>query len=109
MQLNLKDGQLTLGSAYKLFVVGWIVSWGGFFLLFFGLFFAMGLAGAPMTFNGEVVTNNSDMLIQMIPMLVLMPIIVVFHAFLFGGIWLAGAAIYKMWKGLKVATTDTAG
>jgi len=96
MQLKTIDGKLSLGSAYKLFVVGWVIGIGGFFLAIFLIIILTAFLGAPVTINGEIVEGHPDSVLAVLPMLILVPVIVIFHAFMFGGLWLLGLVIYRL-------------
>ncbi len=102
MELKTKDGNLTLGSAYRLIVTAWIISWGamaGFILLL--LFLTMLLTG-EMTVNGVLVQGRSEALVLMLPILVILPVIIVMHAFMFGGLMLGGLWLYRLKRPLTV-------
>ena len=107
MQLKTSDGKLTLGSAYKLFVVGWIIGIGGFFLAIFSIVILASLVGGSITFNGELVEGQPDILLTVLPMLIFLPVIVIFHAFMFGGLWLLGLVIYRLKSPITVTDTKT--
>ena len=95
MKLKVKDGQLTYGSAYKLFVVSWICGVGTFFMGFFLLATViMFLVGSGYV-NGEEVTKRGDLLTSIMPVFVVVPLITVIHAFMFGGLLLFGVWIFR--------------
>ena len=104
MELQTKDGNLTLGSAYRLIVTAWIISWGvfvGFIMLF--LILTAALTGTMMI-NGEMVSGRGTILMDMLPILALFPMIIVLHAFMFGGFLVFGLWVYRLKKPIKVVS-----
>ena len=45
--------------------------------------------------NGEKVTNRGDLLSSIMPVFVVVPLITVIHAFMFGGMFLFGVWIFR--------------
>ena len=93
MNLRVVGGQLTLGSVFKLFVAGWICAWAVLFVVVFGLLLLIAVISGTTVVNGEVVHGRGAALIQMLPLLVILPIVIglqslIFGAFLTGGVWL---------------------
>jgi len=66
MKLRTKGGRLTLGSAYKLIVWGWVLSWGALFGLILLLLLAITLLTGEMTVNGELVSGRVEALTAMV-------------------------------------------
>lgn len=102
MKLRTVDGQLTLGSVFKLFVVGWICSWIALFGLIFALLLVVGVASGSMVVNGEVVHGRTSVLMQMLPFLVIFPVAVVLQGFLFAGMLTGGVWLYRLKRPLTV-------
>jgi hypothetical protein len=102
MQLRTIDGNLTLGSIYKLFVWSWLLSWSVFMGAIFLLLVLVALATGQMAVNGEMVQGRGPALMAMLPMLVLFPIIIVMQAFMFGGFLTFGAWLYRLRRPLKI-------
>ncbi|GJL97959.1 MAG: hypothetical protein DHS20C06_17760 [Hyphobacterium sp.] len=106
MELRVKEnGQLSLGSAYKMIATGWMFGVGGFFAMMFIpmfiIFLIMALSGQPMSVNGEMTTGwaaFSPMLI----MLVMMPVVIAFHAVMFGGMIVLGLVAYRQFRPITV-------
>ena len=95
MQLRTVDGRLTLGSVYKIIVWGWLIGWGVFFIPIMLLIVVGGTIAGQMSVNGEMVYGHGVVFMQMLPLLVLAPIIIVMHAFMFGGLITLGVWIYR--------------
>ncbi|MEO0608730.1 MAG: hypothetical protein AAFY82_10915 [Pseudomonadota bacterium] len=102
MKLETKGGRLTLGSAYKLIVWGWVLSWGALFGLILLLLLAITLLTGEMTVNGEIVSGRVEVLSAMAPIVVLFPIIVILHAFMFGGFITLGLWLYRFKRPIEV-------
>jgi hypothetical protein len=106
MELRVKEnGQLSLGSAYKMIATGWVLGVGGFFAMMFIpmfiIFLIMALSGQPVSVNGEMTTGwaaFSPMLI----MLVMMPVVIAFHAVMFGGMIVLGLVAYRQFRPITV-------
>ena len=107
MNLKVRDGQLTVGSVFKLVAISWacfgMIVIGGLFLLFF----LLGVASGEMMVNDQVVEGRGAVFGAMLPMFILIPIIVLLQAFLFGGFVAAGAALYKLRRPLSVTAETT--
>lgn len=103
MKLRTVDGQLTLGSVYKLFVVGWIGFWTAFAALIFLILFVIALVTGEMTINGEVIHGRAAALGMMAPMAILFPVVIVLQAFLFAGFMTGGVWLYRLRGELTVA------
>lgn len=107
MNLKIRDGQLTLGSVFRLVAISWacfgVVVVGGLFLLIF----LIGLASGTMQVNGEMVEGRGAVMAAMLPMLILVPIIVALQAVMFGGFVVAGAALYRLRRPLSVTAETT--
>jgi hypothetical protein len=102
VQLRAVDGELTLGSAYKLFFVGWLFSWSvlvGVTLLFLVL---LTVVTGQVAVNDEMVYGTGPALRAMLPILVLFPPIVVFQAFIFAGFLTFGIWLYRLRRPLLV-------
>ena len=102
MQLKTVNGKLTLGSAYKLFVVSWFVGWTSIFVVIGGIGLLAALVSGEAMINGEVVEVSGSGLAQFLPMLALLPVIIIFHAFAFSGFLLLGLVIYRIWRPVQV-------
>ena len=93
MRLITENGHLKLSSAYRLIVTAWIISFGCLVGLILVLSFLITLISGQTTVNGEIVYGRSEALLQMLPFFILFPVIITFHAFMFGGfpnIWPCG-------------------
>ena len=93
MKLIIRDGKLSFGSIYKLFVVSWSTTW----IAFAGFVIAIILLGTLITgetmMNGETVEGRIPALLALAPMIILFPVVIflqsfIFAAFLTGGVWL---------------------
>ena len=102
MQLRTVDGKLTLGSVYKVIVWGWLVSWGIIFIPVFYIFTIFSIISGQVTFNGEMINGHAAVFAHLWPFLLLPPIVVVMHAFMFGGFITFGVWIYRHWRPLTV-------
>ncbi len=106
MQLKVKDGNLSLRSLYKLIVAGWIIAFGLLFGVFFLLLIAAGLLTGEMMVNGEVVYGRGAIFLNIVPMLIIFPIFIVMHAFMFGGLIIGGIALYRKKRPLTLVDED---
>ena len=106
MELKTKDGDLTLGSAYRLIVTAWVLSWGAFMGFVLLLLLLLTLLTGEMTVNGELVEGRGAALASMLPMLVLFPVVIVMHAFMFGGFLIGGLWLYRLKRPLRVTNED---
>jgi hypothetical protein len=102
MQLKTEDGKLTLGSAYKLIVWAWLLSWSAFMIPIVLIIAIGALLSGEMNVNGEMVHGVGPVFVAMLPLLVMMPIIVVLHAFMFGAFLTFGLWLYRHWRPLSV-------
>ncbi len=102
MKLKTKGGRLTLGSAYKLIVWGWVLSWGALFSLVLLLLIAITLLTGEMNVNGEMVSGRLKVLSALVPMLMLFPVVVTLHAFMFGGFVTLGLWLYRLKRPIEV-------
>ena len=110
MKLKVVDARLSLGSAYKLIVVGWVLSWGALVGTIFGFAVIVAMTRGSMTINGEVVEGAGAIASQILPFVIMLPLIVVFHAFVFGGLLVGGLALYRLYRPIEVVhftETDT--
>lgn len=108
MNLTVRNGQLTLGSVFKLVAVSWLcfgfIVVGGFFLLIM----LIGVASGSMTVNGEAVVGRGTVFLSMLPMLVMLPLVIAMQAVMFGGMITAGAALLRLRRPLAVTVESTA-
>lgn len=95
MKITVKDGQPSLRSLYKLVAMGWMVGFGTLFGIIFILIFLISLLTGEMTVNGELVQSRGQVMMRMIPMLIILPIIIVMHAFMLGALIIGGMALYR--------------
>ena len=107
MKLRTVDGNLTLGSAYKLFVWSWILSWGFFMGAILVLLVLITLMTGQMAVNGEIVEGRGAALAAMAPVVVAFPIIIVLHAFMFGGLLTFGTWLYRLRRPLTVVSESS--
>jgi len=107
MNLTVRDGQLTLGSVFKLVAISWLcfglIVFGGLFLLIF----LIGAASGTMMVNGETVDGRGAVMAATLPMLLLLPVIIALQAAMFGGFVAAGAALFRLRKPLSVKIEST--
>lgn len=103
MQLRTVNGNLTLGSVYKLFVWSWVLSWGAFMGAILLLLTLIALATGQMFVNGELVQGRGPAAFAMLPMFVLFPIVIVVQGFMFAAFLTFGAWLYRLRRPLKVA------
>lgn len=107
MNLKIRDGQLTLGSVFKLVAISWacfgVIVIGGLFLLML----LIGLASGSMSVNGDMVQGRGAVLVAMIPMVILLPIVVAIQALIFGGFVTIGAALYRQRRPLSITVETT--
>lgn len=107
MNLKIRDGQLTLGSVFRLVAISWLcfglIVIGGLFLLIF----AIGALSGTMVVNGETVSGRGAVLSALVPMVFLVPVIVAVQAAIFGGFVTAGAALFRLRKPLAVRIEKT--
>lgn len=101
MKLSVKDGNLRLRSAFKLIFFGWLFGIGGFFVLILFLMTIIALAGGPIEVNGETVSGSAA-LVQMLPMMILMPIIIVLQGAMFAGLMVLGLLVYRTFRPIRV-------
>ncbi len=107
MHLRSVDGKLTLGSVYRLCVVGWVVGWGllfGVFLVLFALIVV--LAGAAGAF-GHQTFGAAAILVQMIPLIIMIPITVVIQAFIAAGLLTFGVWLFQTRRPLLEIVPDS--
>ena len=91
--MKVRNGQLSLGSIYKLFVAAWATAWTSLFGCIFVILVVVTLLTGEIFVNDQVVQGRIPALLAMSPMLVLFPVVVllqsfIFAAFLTGGVWL---------------------
>ena len=102
MQLKTVNGKLTLGSAYKLFVVSWFVGWTSLFVIFGGIALLAMLVGGGAASEVVVADGSLPPAAAALLSVVMIPIIIVFHAFAFSGFLLLGLVIYRIWRPVQV-------
>jgi len=103
MQLRTVDGKLTLGSVYKIVVWGWLLGWSVFMVPIFLIIIIGAMLTGEMSVNGEMVHGSGPVLLQLLPFIIVLPIIIVMHAFMFGGLLTFGVWIYRHWRPLNVS------
>lgn len=101
MQLRIKNGQLSYGSTYKLFYVGWVAG----LTLFFGILVVpmliMAAFGVPATVNGEVVTGL-EAVGSIASFLLIFPIIIALQGLMFAGVMTLGIWLYRRWQPITI-------
>jgi hypothetical protein len=102
MRLKTKGGQLTLGSAYKLIVWGWLLSWGVLFGVVLLMLITITLLTGEMAVNGEIVSGRVRAFIAMAPIVLMFPIVITLHAFMFGGLLTMGLWLYRTKRPIEV-------
>jgi len=106
MELRVKEnGQLSLGSAYKMIAKGYVIGAGGFVAIFmipmFIIFLIGALSGQPMSVNGEMTTGWAAYT-PMLMMFVMFPVIVGLQAIMFGGMVVLGLVVYRQFRPINV-------
>jgi hypothetical protein len=86
MQLRTVDGKLTLGSVYKVIVWGWVLGMSAFMIPIALIIAIDATISGQMSFNGEMIYGSGPVFMHVLPLIVMAPIIIVFHAFTFGGL-----------------------
>ena len=104
MRLNTREGHLTLGSVYKLFLVGWLLSWGAFFALIFAILAIGAAVTGQMYVNGDVVAGRGRALLAMAPALILFPLVITIQAFMFAGFLTFGIWLYRLRRPLLLVS-----
>ena len=102
MQLKTVNGKLTLGSAYKLFVVSWFVGWTSIFVVIGGIGLLAMLVGGGTASDVLVTDGDLPPAAAALLSVVMIPVIIVFHAFVFSGLLLLGVVIYRLWRPVQV-------
>ncbi len=103
MHLKTEDGNLTLGSAYRVIFWGWVFSWSAL-LIPTSLIITVGaLMSGQMNVNGEMVYGVGQILTRLLPFFVMLPIVIVMQAFIIGAFLTFGLWLYRHWKPLSVA------
>lgn len=102
MKLRIKDGQLSYGSTYRLLVTCWICGVGSFFMAMLLLVFAVMMIVGTGEVNGEAIAGRGALIAGILPMFVLFPIVIVMHAFMFGGVLLFGMWIYRRFRTVEI-------
>jgi hypothetical protein len=102
VELKVVDGQLTLGSVYRLIVVGWICSWTAFMGVVLLLLVLITLVTGEMAVNGHTVHGRIAVLARLAPMLVAAPIVIVLQGFLFGAFLTGGVWLYRLRRRLEI-------
>ena len=102
MKLETKDGQLRLGSAFKLMVVAWTVSWGVLFGSILLLLALTAVLSGEINVHGETVTGLPDIMLALAPFFVGFPVVIAIQAVLFSGLMVFGLWIYRQWRPIRV-------
>lgn len=106
MQINVRNGTLSLGSVYKLFVVGWIISWGAIFgIILLFMLIGMLITGSAIV-NGEVVQGRGEALMATAPIMVLFPVVIGLQAVMFSGFLTFGVWVYRKFRSITVVNAD---
>jgi hypothetical protein len=103
MQLRTVDGKLSLGSVYKIVVWGWLIGWSIFLIPIFFLIAIGTLISGQMSWNGETIYGRGAIFMRLLPFVFLPPIVIILHAFIFGGVITLGVLIYRRFRPLTVA------
>ncbi|MFY0638731.1 hypothetical protein [Maricaulis maris] len=104
MRLRTRNGQLSLGSIYKLFVVGWTFTWTLLFAFAFVLMILISLTGAPLTVNGAPVSGVGALLAGALPLVLFLPVMAFMQALIFGGFFVLAMMIYRSFRPITVET-----
>lgn len=102
MQLRTKNGQLSYGSAYKLFVTSWVLGWLIPIMLIASLMLVTTAVSGGATINGEYVTGISA-IISIAGFLLLFPVIITLQGLIGGGLMLLGLWLYRRFRAVTVS------
>ena len=95
MQLPMRRGAFRATSLFKFVFVGVLIGEGLIFGIPFAAILALGLMGGPIQTSGF-----PPSVLWMFP--VILPLIILGHALMFGGMIVLGLAIYSRWGKLEV-------
>lgn len=103
MELRTQGGELRLGGAFKLVAIGYFL---GAAVIFVPLFLLVALislaAGAPATVNGQEVEGGGNVLLAVLPMIFMLPVVLAFQSFMFGGLAVLGLWLYQKRRPIRV-------
>lgn len=102
MQLRTSNGNLTLGSVYKLFVWSWLLAWGAMIGAALVVVVIVTLVNGQTVVNGEVIHGRAAALLALAPFMIMLPIVIALHAFMFSGLLTFGAWLYRLRRPLAV-------
>lgn len=107
MNLKIRDGQLTLGSVFKVVAVGWACVGGVFCGGIFLLLAVIAAVTGQMTVNGELVQGRGAALGALAPAIVFLPVAIALQGVIFGAFITVGAALYRLRRPLSVTVETT--
>lgn len=102
MHLKTRNGKISLGSFYKLFVVAWLLSWGALFAIVLAIFAVAAALGGGITINGEVIVGQAEALLAVASAIGLAPLIITLNAFFYGGLLTFGIVLYRIWRPILI-------
>ena len=105
MKLETTDGKLRLRSAFKLIFVAWVLSWGALMIPLIVIMFLVTAFGGTTMMNGEAVSGALGAL-MILPMLIVTPFILLFHALFFGGILTFGLWLYRLRRPIEISEIE---
>ena len=105
LQLKTINGNLTMGSVYRLFVVGWALGFGAFFTAIALFIFVAAAVTGEATINGVEVRDRAQVISAFAPMLLIGPVIIFFQSFILAGLMTFGIRVYRHWFPLTVEAT----
>ena len=105
MQIRQKRGQLSYGSAYKLFFVGWVCGWALLIIPFLLIMVIMTAAGGTATVNGEAYSGMGGMM-ALVPALIFFPIIIAIQGVIAAAAMTAGIWLYRRVRPITVSGSE---
>ena len=105
MQIRQKGGQLSYGSAYKLFFVGWVCGWALLIIPFLLIMVIMTAAGGTATVNGEAYSGMGGMM-ALVPALIFFPIIIAIQGVIAAAAMTAGIWLYRRVRPITVSGSE---
>lgn len=105
MQIRQKGGQLSYGSAYKLFFVGWVCGWALLIIPFLLIMVIMTAGGGTATVNGEAYSGMGDMM-KLLPALIIFPIIIALQGVLVAAAMTVGIWLYRRVRPITISGSE---
>lgn len=105
LKLETINGNLTIGSVYRLFVVGWVLGFGILFTAIALFIFVSAAITGEANINGVHVRDRTQVIATFAPVLAV-PIIIFVQGFIAAGLMTFGVRIYRLWSPLTVESTS---